>query len=261
MPNQGFSKRVCRSLTAPFFCAMFAVAFSGCATPQKDIETSQLHLRIGTAHLIKGNYPGALKELLQAERLDPRNPVVQNNLGLVYFLREKPDLAANHLKRALELKPSYSDARNNYARALIELGRFDQAIAELQQVLGDLTYEDPAKAWVNLGLAYFRRGDFKAARDKLAEAIKLNRDHCLGQTLYGRSLLELGELPQAAQSLDNAVVICTNAKFDEPYYYSGLTYYKLGRTSSAIARMEEIVKLYPQGRYAKKAESMLKLMK
>ena len=60
---------------------------------------------------------------------------------------------------------------------------------------------------------------------------------------------------------DNAVVICKPVKFDEPHYFSGLTYYKLGKTTSAIARMEEVVQLYPQGHYAKRAESMLKLMK
>lgn len=234
---------------------------SGCATNSKTREEAALRGQIGTAHLARGNYPAALRELMQAEKLDPKNVSVQNNLGLVYFFRNRFDTSLSHLSRALEIAPEYSDARNNYARVLIEVGRFDEARKQLDQVLADLTYNEPAKAWVNYGLLYFKKKDYEAARTKFAEAIKINRDNCLAQTLYGRSLLEMGKGEIAAQALDNAVVVCRPQQYDEPFYYSGLAYYKLGRTSAAIARMEEIMKLYPQGTYAVKAESMLKLMR
>jgi type IV pilus biogenesis/stability protein PilW len=245
----------------PFFSALLFCTLVSCSNTAKKRDEAVLHMRIGTSFLAQGNQPSALRELLIAEQLDPKNEAIQNNLGLAYFIREKYELAAQHLQKALELKPSYSEARNNYGRTLIELGRYEDAAREIQAVINDLTYEDPAKAWVNLGLVYFRKGDYRTAKDKFTEAIRINRDHCLAQTLYGRSLLELGQFSAAAPALDNAVVICRPAKFDEPFYFSGLSYYKLGRTSSAIARMEEVIKLYPGGRYAKKAESRLKLMK
>jgi Tfp pilus assembly protein PilF len=242
------------------FCIAFA-ALASCTTANKDREEADLRLRLGTGYLQEGNYPLALRELLLAAKLDPRNAMVQNNLGLAYFFRERYELSAEHLQNAISIDPKYSEARNNFARVLIELTRYDQAIRELKVVLDDLTYPDPAKAWVNLGLAYFQKGEYATARDRFATAIQNDRNHCLAHTLYGRSLLELGELQTAASALDNAVVVCRPVRYDEPHYFSGLTYYKLGRASSAIARMEEIVKLYPDGRYAKKAESMLKLMR
>lgn len=234
---------------------------TSCGHSKKRNEEAQLRLRLGTSLLSQGRYPSALRELLTAEKLNPKNEVVQNNLGLAYFMREQYELAAQHLKKAIDLRPSYSEARNNYARTLIELTRYDQAIQEASLVTADLTYEDPVKAWVNLGLAHFRKGDFAAAKEKLAEAIRLNRNHCLGQTLYGRTLLELTQYQSAARALDNAIVICKPTKFDEPHYYSGLSYYKLGKTSTAIARMEEVIQLYPSGQYAGKAQSLLKLMR
>jgi type IV pilus assembly protein PilF len=244
------------------YLSVFALVFFivGCTTT-KDREEAQFHLRIGTAALEQGKYPAAFKELQIADKLDPKNAVIHNNLGLAYFLRERYELAANEMLRAIEIDPSYSEARNNLGRTLIEMGRYEAAIRELQRVLADLTYTDPAKAWVNLGLAHFRQKDFESAKHDFSEALKINREHCLGQTLYGRSLFELKNYPDAAQALDNAVVVCKEAKFDEPHYYSGLAYYKLGRTSSAIARMEEVIKLYPGSAYAKKAESLLKIMK
>lgn len=238
-----------------------ALLSTSCATSKKNQEEALLRLRLGTSLLQQGSYPQALRELLLAEKLDPRNEITQNNLGLTYFMRERYDLALEHLEKALRLKSDYTEARNNLARTLIELSRFDEAIDELKLVTADLTYTDPAKAWVNLGLAYFRKGDFKSAKDKFAQAMKLNRGNCLGQTLYGRSLLELADYQSASVALDNAVLICQSTKFDEPYYFSGLSYYKLGRTSAAIARMEEVMQISPDGEYAQKARSLLKLMK
>ena len=258
--NQVIRSKVAGGLRT-MLLAFVILGFCACMTTSKDREEAELRLQIGSRHLEKGDYPSALRELLLAEKADPKNVKVHNNLGLVYFFRDKFDLASSHLRRALELDPKFTEARNNLGRVLIEQTRYDQAIKELKIVVDDLTYADPAKAWVNMGLAHFHKGDFTRARDSFATAVQINRNHCLGQTFYGRSLLELGDLNTAAQTLDNAVVICRPLKFDEPHYFSGLAYYKLGRTSSAIARLEEVTKLYPQSRFAQKAESMLKLMK
>jgi len=244
--------------------ALLAMLFASSCASTKTKEEAQLHMRIGTALLQQGHYPDALRELLASEKLNSNDPQLQNNLGLVYFMRQKYKLAIEHIDRALDLDSKYSEARNNRARVLIELGRYDEAVTELHKVLADLTYNDPSKAIVNLGLAYFKKGDFNQARSTFAKAIAANRENCLAQTLYGRSLFELGQFSLAAQSLDNATLICQKGNepgFDEPQYYSGLAYYKLGNTSSAISRMEDVVKLYPDGRYAKKAEDLLKLMK
>jgi len=237
------------------------MGLTGCVTPKKAREEAEFHLRIGTSHLIEGNYPPALSELLLAEKMDPENPLVKNNIGLVYFFQEHYSLSLQHFERALKIRPNFMEARNNRARTLIELERYDQAISELKTVISDLTYPDPAKAWVNMGVAFFRKKDFSSARDRFSKAIQIDRNNCLAVNYFGRALYELGSLGDAARALDNAVVVCKQVKFDEPHYFSGLTYYKLGKTISAIARMEEVMQLFPHGAYAKKAESMLKLMR
>jgi Tfp pilus assembly protein PilF len=252
---------VTRPYTAGALALLVAASVTACGTTQKNREEAELRLRLGTSLLEKQNYPSALRELMNAEKLDPKNEIVQNNLGLAYYLRGRSDLAEQHLLEALRLKPDYSDAHNNYAVILIDTARYAEALAHLQKVTSDLTYQNPARAWVNMGRAYFLKGDYRAAKEKFLEAIKLDRDNCQAHTFYGRSLLELADYPGAARSLDNAVMICKPAKFDEAHYFSGLSYYKLGRTSDAVARMEEVIKINPEGAYARKAESLLKLMK
>jgi type IV pilus assembly protein PilF len=245
-----------------FFIWSTAVLLTACATstPQQKNE-AELHLQIGSGFLSHGNYPAALRELQTAESLDPNSEVIENNLGLVYFVRQRNELAEQHLRQALKIKPNYTEALNNLARVHIEEGYYDEAIVELGRVLNDLTYDSAEKAWVNLGMAYFRKGQFDQAKLKLAEAIRLNRQNCLAHTLYGRSLLELRETLRAAEELDVAIGTCQASRYDEPHYFSGIAYYKLGNTDKAIARMEEVIKLYPSGDYAPKAQSMLKQMR
>jgi Tfp pilus assembly protein PilF len=229
----------------------------GCASSEKTKQEADLRMQLGTSFLAKRNYPAAMRELQTAVALDPKNAQAQNNLGLAYFFRDRYDLAETALRHAVEIDPKMNDARDNLARVLIEEGRGEDAIRELRAVLADLTYPAADRAWTNMGLAYFRRGDFGQARAKFAEAIRLNRENCLAQTLFGRSLLEMGEFRNASESLDNAIQICKDAEFDEPHYFSGLSYLKLGDTGRGLARLEEAIKLFPHGKYAQRAKSML----
>ena len=233
---------------------------TNCGTSQKDREEGALRMRIGTSFLQQRNYAAAIRELELAEKKDPRSPQIQNNLGLAYFMKDRFDLAELHLRQALSLKPDYTEARNNLARVLIEEAKYNEAIVALKQVTSDLTYEDVEKGWNNLGLAYFRKGDYRAAKTALANSIKINRDDCYAQSMFGRAQLEQADFQQAAESLDRAVTICQKQQFDEPHYYSGLAYLKLGDTGKAVARMEEVMKLYPNGDYAKKAKSILQMI-
>ncbi len=237
-----------------------ALVLSSCAT-NKALNESQLHARIGAGLLQQGRYPEALRELLTAEKLNPNDAAIQNNLGLAYFMRDRFSLAAEKLRRAIELEPKYTEARNNLGRVLIELEQYDQALRELKIVTSDLTYPDPAKAYVNYGLAYFRKRNFTEARSAFAKAMEANRNNCLAHTYFGRSLLELGKFEQATQALDNASVVCPEGGNEEAKYFGGLAYYKLGKTSLAVSRMEDVIKSSRDVRYAKKAEELLKLMR
>lgn len=216
---------------------------------------------MGASQFESGNYPGALTSLLEAEKLDPSNPAVQNNLGLVYFMRQRMDLAEKHLRKALSLNNKYSDARNNLARVLIELNKFKEAEKETRIVIDDLTYPSVDKAYVNLGLAQFNQKNYKESKQSFLHAMNVARDSCVANTYYGRSIFELKDYSNAASALDNAIGFCQRALYDEPHYYSALTYYRLGDKDKSIARFTEIVKLYPEGKYREKSKAMLELLR
>lgn len=244
------------------FLFLISIILTACVSfPSEDRELAKMHLQVGTSHLQSGNYPQALSELLTAETLDDNDPVIQNNLGLAYFLRERLDLAELHIRNALNIKKDYSDARNNLSRILIERGQYPEAIIEAQIVIQDLTFPNPEKPLVNLGTAYFKLGNYDEARKKFLKAIEFRRDHCLANSYYGRSLFELKDYKRASEALDRAVGFCQRSQFDEPHYYSALAYFELGQREKSEARFEEMIKLYPQGKFIDKAKNMLETIR
>lgn len=240
---------------------LYSLAALGCATGDQNKKKADLFLRMGASQLETGNYPYALRDLLKAEQLDPSNAVTQNNLGLVYFFRDRFDLSEKHLRQALELDPKYTEARNNLSRVLVEIGKFPEAEKEVQLVLNDLTYPNPEKAYINLGLVKFNQKDYTAARTAFLKVLETTPDDCIANTYLGRSLFEAAEYSRATEALDRAIGFCQKSLFDEPHYYSALAYYRLGEKSKSVVRFEELIKYYPTGQYREKAKGMLSLIR
>lgn len=239
------------------------VVLNGCSSwnKQEEIKKSDLYLQMATSHMDSGNYPFALRDLLSAEKYNPSNPVIQNNLGLVYFMRERYDQSIAHLQKALDLQPTYTDARNNLARVYIEVGRYKDAEREIKTVLDDLTYANIGKAYINLGLSQFNQKQFSAALRSFEKALSEQTDNCVANSYRGRSLFEMKEYPRAAEALDRAIGFCQKDLYDEPHFYSALAYYRMGDKSKAVARFEELIKYYPNGKYRNKAKDMLDLIR
>lgn len=244
-------------LTFSLFIITACAGFGG----PKDSEKAELYLRMGSTQFENGNYPAALGDLLKAEELDPSNPAVHNNLGLVYFMRQRFDLSEKHLRKAISLNDKYSEARNNLARVLIEENKFKEAEKEVRIVIDDLTYPAIDKAYINLGLIQFNQKKYNEAKDSFLNAINLVRDSCIANTYYGRSFFEMKDYAKAAPALDTAIGFCQRALFDEPHYYSALTYYRIGNKEKSMARFSEIVKLYPEGKYREKSKAMLDMLR
>lgn len=234
---------------------------SCCSTSVEKQEKALLYLQLGNNQISNGNYPFALRDLLTAEELDPKNPVIQNSLGQVYFLRERYDLSQKHFLRAIELDEKFTDAKNNLSRVYIEIGKHDDAEKLLEVVLQDLTYANLEKAYINYGLLFFNLKKYDKAKIQFAKAIEAQSDSCIAHSYYGRSVFELKEYQSASRALDRAIGFCQKSMIDEPHFYSALSYYRSGNKSKAEIRFSEIIQLYPNGKYKDKAQSMLELVR
>ena len=237
------------------------LVIGGCVSSSKEREEKAvLHLDLGNSHLQAGRYPLALTSLLAAEKLDSRNFRVHHSLGLVYFARDRHDLAEKHFKTALKLSPKSTSTRNELANLLINRKRFKEAEALLKESEADLTYPEPGRTYYLLGALYFEMNRYSEAIDQLEKSIKFAKNDCFVLNYYGRSLFSLEKYKEAARVLDQAVGLCQQNSFDEPHYFSALTYYRLGDVEKSRARFEELTRFYPDGKYLEKARSMISIL-
>ena len=152
--------------------AALAVVLSGCASDGELKEKAKGHIRIGTAQIQAGQYAQALKELMEAEKLTPDDPVVHYNMGIAYERRGFADDALKEFRKAIALKADYSEAHNYLGTMQLARGMYDEAILSFNRALANPLYETPSVPLYNMGRAYVAKGDLRGAYASFSEAIR-----------------------------------------------------------------------------------------
>ena len=123
----------------------------------------------GLAQIELGNKRAAEARMRQAIALDPNYREPHFNLALILAERGDHEAAEHHFGRAAEIDSADFEASARRADALTRLGRVDEAIEVLNQVLAS----EPAMpvALLTLGAAHQTAGELELARAKLQEVL------------------------------------------------------------------------------------------
>lgn len=89
------------------------------------------------------------------------------NLGGVLFHLKEYEKSLEVTRKALDIKPDFIHARNNYAMGLLSIGRVEESVAELKKVL-EIEPKHPA-ALAAMARAY----GFLGEEEKMKEYIEL----------------------------------------------------------------------------------------
>lgn len=224
-------------------------------------EEANLHMQIAVSHIENKNYPQALKELMVAEDLAPNNASIESNLGLVYFLRERYDLAEKHYLRSISIRKDFTEAKNNLARVYIEVGQLTKAEPLLKEALKDLTFSEYFLIYVNYGILEYKQKNYPASKTYLKKALELDRENCYAHLYLGRDYLDSEEVSLATDQLEKAISFCQPAGVDEAHYFAALAHFRNKQRDRAIVRFEELLQLFPNGKYNEKSKKMLDLIK
>jgi tetratricopeptide (TPR) repeat protein len=102
----------------------------------------------------------------------PLSIVAHNNLGRALAERGQPEQAIEHFGRAVEIRPSYAQARYNLGNLLMRQGRLTEAEPQLRQVVE----QQPglARAHSDLGNCLLRLGKTKEAEQRYREALEID---------------------------------------------------------------------------------------
>ena len=150
------------------------------ATPDTESEArARIFTDLAGGYFARGQYKIVLQELLKAIQVEPRFAPAYNLYGLVYQELEEYALAEENFRRAIELKPGDSEARNNFGRFLCQRGRYDEGLAELAVALRNPLYDKIELAAIDAGQCGELKGDFDLAESNYQKALKLTPDNPL----------------------------------------------------------------------------------
>lgn len=91
--------------------------------------------RLAEAHMRNRRIPEAVEVLSAGLAIDPREPVLLNNLGMCRLIRKDYHKALVCFTEASNVVPAHPRYRSNMATALTLLGRHEEALVQWQQVL------------------------------------------------------------------------------------------------------------------------------
>ena len=112
------------------------------------LPSADAHLGRAGCEVAAKNIPAALRTLTAAQIVEPDNPVVIANFGMVQSDAGQPAAAIPHLERALSLDPDLHQARFALAIAFARSGRRAEAAREADELLRRLPATAPQRAEV-----------------------------------------------------------------------------------------------------------------
>ncbi|GAB4375754.1 MAG: hypothetical protein Kow0042_21410 [Calditrichia bacterium] len=144
----------------------------------------------------------ALKEIQQAQYLDPISPLINTTAGLVYYFAGQYDKAIEYHHTALELQPDFAMANFFLGQALVQKAELDSALEhfrQAQQQFGASTNMMATYAHA-AGLA----GQTEEAQNILNELLHLAREKYVSAYDIASVYLGLGQIDEALQWIKKA---------------------------------------------------------
>jgi tetratricopeptide (TPR) repeat protein len=196
---------------------------------------------LGAAYVKLGQYDDAIAQYEAALKADPMSNPVRLNLALAYYKSARPNLAIPQLKRVVASDPEGKSAYLLLADCYLQTGQDQELLALLkpraQMFEGNLAYAfmlgtallrtgdtlegqkyvdrifgagESAEAHLLMGIAHLGQQDYPAAKTELERAIELNPRLPTAHSLFGRSLLALGEQAAAERAFSDELAININ---------------------------------------------------
>jgi Tfp pilus assembly protein PilF len=245
------------------FVLIFLAIFicSACTYTPWHEEQSDLFLNKGIAYLQTGLYTNALKELLEAEKYNSRNPKIHYYLAMSYHGKGMKDKAIEELEEAISLDKKYSEAHNYLGVLYSERGLWDKAIDEFEKALSNPLYDTPEMALYNMAWAYYSKKDYKSALEKYQEALRVDPFKKLRPQIeknMGLIYFDQHDFPTAINHFSKSVELSPN--FADSYFLLGESYLKINDKTNARKAFQKVVDLAPQSDFGQKARVYLQTL-
>jgi arylsulfatase A-like enzyme/Flp pilus assembly protein TadD len=179
--------------------------------------------------------------LKQVEEKDPRMYIVPFLLGEALLRQENWQEAASELKRSLDLNPNFDQAMTGLARALIYLGKAEDAKQWSQKALkfNPQNY----RAWYQLGFIESKT-DEKAAIADYEKAVSIQANFAPLRRDLGVAHFQQQNYAEAAKNLERAAELGVNEAMI--YNFLGISYSRTDQLSKAAQSYQQALELDPK---------------
>lgn len=232
---------------------------SGCAALEASKKKASYHYQMGQSFLAEGNYTRALIDFTEAEKITPNDPQLLNYLGQVYYLKKRYDLAEPKYLRAIELRPDFSDARNNLGVNYLEMQRWDDAVKQLRIVTEDIFYQNHDNAAMNLALAYLGKGDYMTALAVIRPVVTRNPRNPIARMYMGRIYFADDKVDLAIDEFRKSIEL--NRNYAKAHYNLALAYLKTRDVKAAKSEFNEVMRIDPDGEFGQLSREYLDILK
>ncbi len=182
-------------------------------------------------------YEAAVLLFEEINTINPYIAEVHGNLGYLYEVIGKQELAEAEYRTAIEIKPDYADALNNlgyllarrgddmreslelcrdavtiasdnpafhdsYGYVLFRMGKVSEAFIHFQRAL--FYDKNSASTYYHLGLIYREKDDLEKAREHFEKAVSYRNSPGLAYLRLTQTLVEMGKLSDATEVLGKA---------------------------------------------------------
>ncbi len=171
-----------------------------------------------------GNHDAAIEKFQAALAVSPACFDCLYNIGVAYLAKKDDKQAEETWKKALEVKPDYTEALNALSTLYNNQKRFDEASA-MSAKAAAAGGSGSADATFNQGIILWNQGKIADAKAKFEETIKANPAHA------------------------------------DAHYQLGMALLNEGKLADAVAAFETCVQLEPDGQYATQAKGMIAQLK
>jgi Flp pilus assembly protein TadD len=252
--------RVVTAMLALASCAAAAVAHA-------QSTDAELTFNTGLTHLREGRLEMALDSLRKAISQDPKNPYFYKGLGIA--LTQAANRCADDQKcrasrleeaiaasrKALEINPYYTDARNDLGATLVLAGRHEEGKKELLAAYEDAMNPTPEMSARNLGQAYFEEKNYQQAQSWASTAANRNKLYVDAHLLLADALVAQNKLEDAVTALE--IGLKANPNNPALLLNLGQACFKAGRFADARKYLEETAGRDPAGPFGRKAAELL----
>jgi type IV pilus assembly protein PilF len=248
------------SLARVISSVFLVLLLTACATTsnKEDTRTAEAHFKLGVSYISKGELTEASIEFQKALNLNPRQKESLDALGFINTRFGKYDEAISYYKQAISIDPNYSEAMNSLGVVYMETEKPDEAVKYFNMALNNPLYATPEKPYSNMGLVYYKKGDYQGAEDTVKKALARNPNSPVAIYIQGLLYLKQGDDEAAIKKFTKALSI--EQDYLEARWELAKAYVRSGEQDKAVEHFKIIAEKAENTAIGKEALEYIKLL-